>query len=416
MKPVANNAKWFWVLISAVMVGTLGACGSTAATEASAQGSETTTPSSTQPSRESGAVSDGSFEVPEAFGTVDRIAADSATSGVWVWDATDPGDDAAAKEARIWHVVTGEPSQSWSLGSDASVAVPNSAGPALAACGDHAWLGINDLLVGIDSTQGTIRRFTVPDAASHASVDARTPAGIDGSSSIQTVGCGGGVVVVGRRSAASAFALDVSTGTFRSVALPSDHDAVSAAVAANGIVAFGLQSWKGAGPHQVLLWDPSSGESRVVEVRNSASVRVRSGESGAVFETGETGQEVRVAEGLSKVTLSTGNSSMARSDVDPSTRNIGLTPDGLTVVASAKGLLMETPEGDPKTMPLGTRACVEPSGPMGPEGPAGAGESADRSTRCPVQAAGLAVDGDGTIWYAPVNSHQVRSLSAPEAT
>lgn len=314
--------------------------------------------------------------------------------------------------SRIWQVVAGEPTRSWTLESDVSVAVGNSAGPALAACGGGAWLGINDELIGVGGADGGVRRHVVPRAPSYASVDERAPESVRGHSSIQTVACSGDTVAVGRWNAAEAFALDIETGRFTSIALPNEHDAVAAAVSADGVVAFGLQSWNGDGPHKLLLWDPSSGQTELVDVRNSASVRVRTAAAGAVFEIGETGETLQVGSELSDRKLTPGNSSLARPGVDPSTKNVGVMPDGSTVIASAEGLLIET-EGGPTTISLGSRACVEPSGPMGPDGPVGAGVAAARNGRCPVQVAALAVDGDGTIWYSPLNSRQVESLTAP---
>ncbi len=223
---------------------------------------------------------------PSGYGTIQTIAAPGDAAGAWAWSAS-------ATDSRVWHVDGAGKSGSWSLGSDAEVRAPASQ-PAMAACGDQAWLGVNHTLIHLDSASGVVARFRLPETSPIAAVDAYRPPSLQGVAAIDAVACDGTHVAVAVSDATTGLVFDPGTKQFTTVALPDGYEAVSVALAANGRVAFGARGYGPVAlPPQVLVAGFDGRHALVSSVQDASSLSV----DGGRLRVGQVGQGVDLATG-----------------------------------------------------------------------------------------------------------------------
>lgn len=277
--------------------------------------------------------------------SITRLAANS--EGAWVWLA-EPGRSSIAH----YRASDGLNQTVWSS-ADPSL-LESLTPPALVACDDSVWFGINHHLVRIDDQTSTM--YEVPDAPTVPAVVANRPDDIKATSGVIALGCRPGGLAVGVANSTHAYLFDAASGSFAPISLPEGTEVAAIAGTGDGGVAFGLQDYQGRGPHQVLQVD--------------AQARV---------------QERTVPDSTNLI---------ERAGPPPEQANLMVAPavlgDGSVVYAVDTGLLVVSPTGRSTSVPLGTSSCV----PVHVPGETAAPSVADG---CPVSARVLATDGGDVV-------------------
>lgn len=315
----------------------------------------------------------------------------SSGGGVWLWSQS-------ADDSRVWHYdpAVGK-AVSWSLGSDPALR-GGAALPQLVACPSAVWFGVDQTLVRLDPTSGTVASVSVPKAPSVAAVDAHRPPELKGLEGVDALACDGNDLVVGLADAAQAFRYN-STGSFDPIALPDGTEVASIARNDAGDLALGLQDYVAGSPHEVLVI--SGTQTRTIEVADSTHVVAAAGSS---FLSGVRAQSI--ARGAS--TAGAARQSLLAPDVNP-TLGLRPLPDGRVVVATTTGLRIVDPtNGKIQDLSLGTVTCMnQPTGPAASPTPGSAppvsSSASPAAPLCAVTPRAFTVDPAGNIFA--ITSH-----------
>jgi hypothetical protein len=187
------------------------------------------------------------------YGPVTTLAGDQGGDGVWFWDEN-------ATEVTIFHLSSDGHLRSWPAAAlTPSLTSGTAAGFAVSA-GGVAWLGLRSTLIELDTVTGHVRRWQIPAPRANPAARRFQPPGLRTSHLVQSLAVRtSGEIAVCDTNASSVQVLDLASGRWRQVMLPSrDDEPVAVGFAPDGTLGIGYQH--AGSPHRsAVLLDPVSG-------------------------------------------------------------------------------------------------------------------------------------------------------------
>jgi hypothetical protein len=195
-------------------------------------------------------------KLPAGYGTVFNLAGNQAGGGAWLWSEN-------SREVRLFRISPAGQLTSWPVAPlTGQLVTGTSAGFAVNAAG-VAWLGLNRTLIMIDTKTGKVRSWTVPAPRRNPAARSYLPADRRQTTPPYITALGispaGDQVAVAMDLASSVPELNVRTGRFSQIPLPSrDDEPLAAGFARTGTLGIGYQQ-VGAQPQSGVLLVPPAG-------------------------------------------------------------------------------------------------------------------------------------------------------------
>lgn len=315
--------------------------------------------------------------LPAGFDPVRLLAGDTAQPGVWFWSAS-------RTESRMFFQPDHGALQSWRLGIDDASRLPQGPGGLAIDPGGDAWFAINSRLFHVTRSSGLVGIIDLPAPAAADVIAVPGPPELQNIHPASALAVNATTVAVGVVGASILDVVTRSSGTVRTVRLPTGTDVVALGYFRDGTLAVGLTDETSHDAKEVMLLHTDGSLQGPVAVEESSVISSSpSAASGEPVLIGGVAPEYLYSNGMTA--SDTGISDAA--PTEPGGGGPERAPDGRIVYPSSDGVGVHSP-GASNTSDIQFPQLY--CGPLGQPG----------EPVCPSRPNAFAVDKFGDIWFS----------------